>query len=129
MNKTSTDKIKLATPFLIWFRRCLPQTLQTQIRPYLDRPYQLALNILDCCDSSQPRTVREIAQLSGVAQETARQVLQTLKEGGMTFAASPTYGWQARLETDADLTALASFQVQLTAQEDTSEPAMTTQGL
>jgi hypothetical protein len=61
MNKTSTDKIKSATPFLIWFRQCSPQSLQAQVRPYLDRPYQLALNVLDCCDSPRPLKVEEIA--------------------------------------------------------------------
>ncbi len=100
MNKTSTDKIKSATPFLTWFRWCLPQSLQAKVRPYLDRPYQLAFNILDCCDSTQPRTVREIAKMAGVAQETARQVLQALKEGGMTFAVKPTQGWQAAQESN-----------------------------
>lgn len=100
MNKTSINKIRSATPFLIWFRRCLPHSLQMQVRPYLDRPYQLALNILDCCGSTQPLTVREIAQTAGVAQETARQVLQVLKEGGMPFAVSPARGWQAIQESD-----------------------------
>jgi hypothetical protein len=95
MNKTSADKIKLAVPFFIWFRRCLPQNLQTEVRPYLDSPYQLALNILDCCDSSQPLKVGAIAQSAGVARETARQVLQALREGGMPFVVSPTREWQA----------------------------------
>jgi hypothetical protein len=95
MNKTSTDKIRLATPFLVWFRRCLPQPLQAQVRPYLDRPYRLALTILDRCDSPQPVRVKEIAQLAEVAPQTAQQVLLALKEGGMKFAVSPTHGWQS----------------------------------
>lgn len=95
MNKSSTDKIKSAALFLVWFRRCLPQPLQDKIRPYLDSPYQLALKIIDCCDSAQPLTVKEIAQTVGVAQETARQILQALREGGMPFTVSPTREWQA----------------------------------
>jgi hypothetical protein len=106
MNKTSTDKIKSAAPFLIWFRRCLPQSLQGKVRPYLDRPYQLALNVLDCCDAAQPLTVREIAQSVGVAQETARQVLQALREGGMPFTVNPIRAWQATEE--AALTAFCA---------------------
>lgn len=101
MNRTSTDKIRSATPFLLWFRRCLPQNLQIRVQPYLDRPYQLALKVLDCCDSTQPLTVKEIAQLAGVAQETARQVLHSLKEGGMPFALIPTRGWQAIQDIDS----------------------------
>jgi hypothetical protein len=95
MNKTSFDKIKLATPFLIWFRRCLPPPLQRQVRPYLDRPYQLALGILDRAGGSEPLPVKEIARLANVAPQTARQVLLALQEGGMTFAVSPTRGWQS----------------------------------
>lgn len=94
MNRTSTDKIKSATPFLIWFRRCLPQPLQAKVRPYLDRPYQLALTILDCCDSSCPLPVKEIALAVGVAPQTVKQVLLALRDGGMTFAISPTHRWQ-----------------------------------
>jgi hypothetical protein len=94
MNKTSTDKIKSATCFLIWFRRCLPQGLQERIRPYLDSPYQVALKVMDGCESTRPLTVGEIAQSAGVAYESARQVLQALREGGMPFSVSPTREWQ-----------------------------------
>lgn len=125
MNKTSIAKIKSATPFLVWFRRYLPQPLQVKIRPYLDRPYQLALGILDCCDSAQPRTVREIAQLSGVAHETARQVLQTLKEGGMAFSVSPRQGWQALQDRETYLPASTTHPEQ-DAQGITPDPVIST---
>ncbi|HEY9736647.1 MAG TPA: hypothetical protein V6D06_10205 [Trichocoleus sp.] len=115
MNKTSTDKIKLATPFLMWFRRGLPRSLQAKIRPYLERPYQLALNLLDCCDSPRPLTVSEIAQSTGVAQETARQVLHALKEGGMPFAICPTKGWQT--VSDGAPSPLKALNAQLEFQE------------
>lgn len=132
MNKTSTDKIKSATPFLTWFRWCLPQSLQVKVRPYLDRPYQLAFHILDCCDSTQPRTVREIAQLAGVAQETARQVLQALKEGGMTFAVNPTQGWQAVQQSntlgDTFSDASTLLNPNLESQDTALEYSKTTQG-
>jgi hypothetical protein len=95
MNKTTTDKIKSATLFLIWFRRSLPQPLQARLRPYLDQPYQLALNVLDCCHSAQPLAVGDIARCAEVTRETARQVLLALKEGGMQFAVCPTQGWQS----------------------------------
>ncbi|WP_088889051.1 HTH domain-containing protein [Leptolyngbya ohadii] len=95
MNKTSTDKIKLATPFLIWFRCYLSIDLQAQVRPHLERPYQLALNILDSCEASRPLSVREIAERIGMSPETVRQVLLALKEGGMPFATCPGQGWQS----------------------------------
>jgi hypothetical protein len=94
VNKTSTDKISSATPFLIWFRRYIPANLQARICPYLDQPYRLALTILDCCNPNQPLEVGEIAQTAGVTKETTRQVLQALKAGGMTFATSPGRSWQ-----------------------------------
>jgi hypothetical protein len=104
MNQTSIDKIKSATPFLIWFRRCLPQPLQTQVRPYLDQPYQLALTILDCACGSQPLTVKEIAHSAGVAPQTTKQVLLALRESGMSFAITPTRGWQSNAaELSADV--------------------------
>lgn len=108
MNKTSTDKIRSATQFLIWFRRCLPHNIQAQMHPYLDQPYQLALNILDCCSSTQPLGVREIAQLAGVTRETARQVLLALKAGGMDTV-SPTRGWQPMEQKTLPPDSLTSF--------------------
>lgn len=127
MNKTSTDKIKLAAPFLIWFRRCLPQSLQIKVRPYLDSPYQLALNVLDCCDSTRPLTVREIAQVAGVAQETTRQVLQALKDGGLPFAVSPGRGWQAIREKDAKAGCLTLLTPGISSQESAAEFVTTKQ--
>lgn len=94
VNKTSTDKITSATPFLNWFRRCLPAQLQVRIRPFLDQPYQLALTVIDCCNPTQPLAVGDIAQSAKVSKETARQVLQALKDGGMNFAVTPTRNWQ-----------------------------------
>jgi hypothetical protein len=94
LNKTSTDKIRSATQFLIWFRYDLPQSLQASVRPYLDEPYQLALNVLDVCHSSQWLRVEDIAQKADVKRETARQVLLALKEGGMPLTVIPAQGWQ-----------------------------------
>jgi hypothetical protein len=94
MNKTSTNKIRSATPFLIWFLYSLSPEVQIQMRPYLDQPYQLALNILDCCSSTQLLTVEEISQPAGVTKETARQVLWALKEGGMPLAVCSPQKWQ-----------------------------------
>ncbi|MDX2232267.1 MAG: helix-turn-helix domain-containing protein [Leptolyngbyaceae cyanobacterium bins.349] len=131
MNKTSTDKITSATPFLIWFRRCVPANLQTPIRSYLDQPYQLALTILDCCNSTRPLMVREIAESAGVTYSTAQQVLRALKEGGMTFVASPSRSWQPveitplvpnvrAAEFDAPLTAV-EMPLSLTAPDHVSD--------
>ncbi|NJR48341.1 MAG: Rrf2 family transcriptional regulator [Leptolyngbyaceae cyanobacterium CSU_1_3] len=111
MNKTSSDKIKSATPFLIWFRRCLPQSLQVQVRPYLDRPYQLALTILDRCDAPQPIPVKDMAQTIGVSPQTVKQVLLALKEGGMTFAVSPTTSWQLSESDPPDVSLLETASV------------------
>ncbi|MGG6269018.1 hypothetical protein ACQ4M3_30800 [Leptolyngbya sp. AN03gr2] len=94
MNKTSTDKIRSATQFLVWFRRYLPDNLQAKVRPYLDEPYQLALKVLDVCHSGQRLRVEDIAQRAEVKRETARQVLRALKEGGMPLAVTPVQGWQ-----------------------------------
>lgn len=98
MNKTSTDKIKSATPFLVWFRRCLPLSLQAQVRPHLDRPCQLALNILDWCEEDYPLTLREIAQATGLSAPTVKQVLLALEAGGVPFVAKldscSSRGWQ-----------------------------------
>lgn len=111
VNKTSSDKIKSATPFLIWFRRCLPQSLQVQVRPYLDRPYQLALTILDRCDAPQPIPVKDMAQTIGVSPQTVKQVLLALKEGGMTFAVSPTTSWQLSESDPPDVSLLETASV------------------
>lgn len=72
----------------------MPGNLQAHIRPYLDQPYRLALTILDCCDSNRPLEVGAIAQSAGVTYSTARQVLQALKEGGLSFVMSPARSWQ-----------------------------------
>lgn len=125
MNKTSTDKIKSAVPFLIWFRRCLPLWLQIKVRPYLDSPYQLALNILDGCDTSQPLKVRVIAQSAGVAQETARQVLQALREGGMPFTVSPTREWQVGRSHADRSTSLNSIHLETPDLQELFEQVMT----
>jgi hypothetical protein len=94
LNKTSTDKIRTAAQFLLWFRSCLPHSQQAKMRPYLDQPYQLALSVLDCCHSSQRLRIDDIAQKAGVKRETARQVLLALKEGGMPLTVAPVQGWQ-----------------------------------
>ncbi|MCU0568796.1 MAG: hypothetical protein MUF49_19635 [Oculatellaceae cyanobacterium Prado106] len=94
MNKTSTDKIRSAAQFLVWFRYGLADEARSQIRPYLDRPYQLALTVLDCCSPTTPQRVSAIAQKVGVTRETVRQVLLALKEGGMPFNVCPNQGWQ-----------------------------------
>jgi len=87
VNKTSSDKIKLAARVLIWFRRRLFQSIQSKIQPYLDSAYQLAFNRLADCDETCPLIVKEVAEFAGVAQETARQALQPLRDGGETFKA------------------------------------------
>ena len=57
MNQKSVEKIQTATKFILWFRHCLPQPFQQVVRPYLAQPYQLALEILDCCSGEEPMTV------------------------------------------------------------------------
>ncbi|MDZ4873573.1 MAG: hypothetical protein CLLPBCKN_002969 [Chroococcidiopsis cubana SAG 39.79] len=53
------------------------------MRPYLAQPYQLALEILDCCSGEEPMTVETIAQKVAINKNTARQVLSALREGGL----------------------------------------------
>jgi biotin operon repressor len=117
VNKVSIDKIKSATPFLIWFRRCLPESQQAQVRPFLDRPYQLALTILDCCEAAEPLPVKDIAQAIGMSPHTVKQVLLALKDGGMTFTVSPTKNWQL---SQAELPTPTSFESSLLATVSTA---------
>ncbi|HCF26800.1 MAG TPA: hypothetical protein DEV81_06240 [Cyanobacteria bacterium UBA11049] len=94
MNQRSLEKIRSATPFLLWFHCSVPQETQQVIRHYLDEPYQLALKLIECCSDSQPFTIKEIAQKASLHTGTVRQVLNALRSGGMLFALSPTKSWQ-----------------------------------
>ncbi|MDX2230310.1 MAG: helix-turn-helix domain-containing protein [Leptolyngbyaceae cyanobacterium bins.349] len=93
MNQTSLEKIQAAAVFLRYFRRCLPTNIQAIVRPYLDQPYQLALNILDCCDGPDGCTAEEIAQRLTISKSSVRQVLSALREGGLVFMVSAAKGW------------------------------------
>lgn len=93
MNQTSLEKIQAASTFLRYFRRCLPHNIQTIVRPYLDQPYQLALNILDCCEDSACCTTEAIAQRLNLSKSSVRQVLAALREEGLVFMASTSKGW------------------------------------
>lgn len=95
MNQKSVEKIQAATKFLLWFRYCLPQAFQKAVRPYLAQPYQLALEILDCCSADEPVSVEAIAQKVDVNKNTARQVLSALRDGGLIFTMSTTRGWKS----------------------------------
>lgn len=93
MNQTSLEKIQTASSFLRYFRCSVPIALQAQIRPYLDQPYQLALNILDCCEDIDGCTTEAIAQRLAISKSSVRQVLSALREGGLVFTTSPAKGW------------------------------------
>ncbi|MFW6357770.1 MAG: hypothetical protein ACOC0N_00930 [Chroococcales cyanobacterium] len=93
MNKSSVVKIQSAAEFLMWFRCTLPQPIQAMIRPYLDQPYQLALNVLDCC-SETPQTIAEITEKVKINPETTRQVLKALQNGGVSLTISSTNCWE-----------------------------------
>lgn len=93
MNSKSLEKIQAATPFLKWFRQYFPQSVQSQIRPYLDQPYQLALNVMDCCNGSEYRSMEEIAAAAKVNKSTACQVLSALRNGGLVIMISTSGGW------------------------------------
>lgn len=105
MNQTSLAKIQTASTFLRYFRRCVPLPLQAQIRPYLDQPYQLALNILDCCEEMEGCTTEAIAQRLDLSKSSVRQVLSALRDGGLVLLASPAKGWMP-LEIESLETAL-----------------------
>ncbi|BAZ42147.1 hypothetical protein NIES4101_81150 [Calothrix sp. NIES-4101] len=94
MNQNSLDKIRSSAKFILWFRSVLPSEIQQIIRPYLDQPYRLALNILDCCDRDNPITIDAIAQEINLNRETTRQVLKALESGGMKFNVSRARSWQ-----------------------------------
>lgn len=94
MNPKSLEKIQTATPFLKWFRQCFPESVQNRIRPYLDQPYQLALRLMDCCDGSEYCSMEEIATAAAVSKNTACQVLNVLREGGLVVMISTASGWQ-----------------------------------
>lgn len=59
-------------------------------RPYLDEPYQLALNILDQMRDGVPRTCQEIAALieSRPHFQSINQALMALERGGIIFQRS-----------------------------------------
>ncbi|MEA5569673.1 hypothetical protein [Calothrix sp. UHCC 0171] len=94
MNQNSLDKIRSSAKFILWFRSVLPSEIQQIIRPYLDQPYRLALNILDCCDRDNAITIDAIAQETSLNRETTRQVLKALESGGMKFNVSRARSWQ-----------------------------------
>ena len=93
MNSKSLEKIQAAAPFLRWFRQYFPQSVQSRIRPYLDQPYQLALNVMDCCNGSEYRSMEEIAAAAKVSKSTACQVLSALRNGGLVIMISTSAGW------------------------------------
>lgn len=87
MNKTSVEKIKRAARFL---RTPIAQ----QARGYLASPLETALKVLDAFADGKPHTYEEIAEDTGFAINTVKQVLQALEEGGYGFIKSPTLGYQ-----------------------------------
>jgi len=93
VNQTSLEKIQAASTFLRYFRRSVPANTQALIRPYLDQPYQLALNILDCCEDPNCCTPEAIAQRLAISKSSVRQVLSALREGGLVFMAGTSKGW------------------------------------
>lgn len=99
MNSKSLEKIQAAAPFLKWFRQYFPNGVQSRIRPYLDQPYQLALNVMDCCNGSEYRSMEEIAAAAKVNKNTACQVLSALRNGGLVIMVS-TPGGLCPLEAD-----------------------------
>lgn len=93
MNAKTLAKIEAAAPFLLQFRCEMSTPLQTQIAPYLDRPYQLALKILDCCLDGTPRSIEEIATQTGINKVTVRQVLTVFQNNGIPLQTQPKR-WQ-----------------------------------
>ena len=108
MNQKSLEKIQAATSFLRWFRSCSPDSIQNQVRPYLDQPYQLALRLMDCCNSSEYHSLEEIAAAAKVSKNTARQVLNALRDSGLVAIVSTSKGWHPfeidRVAESSDLT-------------------------
>lgn len=97
----SLEKIKNATEFFIWYRQLLPKSVQIEIHAYLDQPYQLALKILNCCCEVEYCTLEEIAQKAEISKDTARQIINALKDGGTILTISTAKGWKI-LEVGVD---------------------------
>lgn len=101
MYHKSLEKIKNATEFFIWYRQKLPKSVQMEIHPYLDQPYQLALKVLNCCCSVEYYTLEEIAQRAEISKDTARQIINALKDGGTILTINTAKGWKI-IEVGAD---------------------------
>jgi biotin operon repressor len=97
----SLEKIKNATEFVIWYRQKLPKSIQMEIQPYLDQPYQLALKILNYCCSVEYCKLEEIAQKLEISKDTTRQIIKALKDGGTIFTINTAKGWKV-LEVGVD---------------------------
>lgn len=82
MNPKILEKIRAVAILLRWFRSYLLISAQNHIRPYLDQPYQLALKLMDGCNSSKYGSMEESAVAAKVSKNTARQVLSVLREMG-----------------------------------------------
>lgn len=93
VNFKSVEKIRNGANFLVWFRG-LPLNLQKQVLPHLAQPYQTALNLLDCCNQLEYYTLAELAQTAQISENTARQVIKALRDGGMVFTVETAKGWK-----------------------------------
>jgi uncharacterized protein YerC len=60
-------------------------------RGYLDAPLETALKVIDCFADGKPHDYEEISEMSGIHQNTVRQIIRALEIGGyplqFTYAA------------------------------------------
>lgn len=97
MNQKTSSKIACAAPFLV-------TASAVECRDYLDRPYRLALDILEVLrEGKQWYKSCEIAQHlmdtnndyreKGLNPGTVCQVLQALRKGSVALSSHPKQGW------------------------------------
>jgi hypothetical protein len=100
MYSRTLGAIAEASDFLTYFRK-LPRAQQDMIAPHLNEPQQMALKVLDCCSELEGQSVKAIASLAQLHQESARAILKTL-EGTLVAAESTATGKLWKLQTSAN---------------------------
>jgi hypothetical protein len=76
--KIFTKKIREAAKFLA------TPTAQAA-RGYLDLPLESTLKVLDCFADGLPHSYEEIAEMIGMHDQTVRQIIRALDEGGYSL--------------------------------------------
>jgi predicted transcriptional regulator len=81
MNQDTIEHLKNATPEIIKFRG-LAKNEQDWLYPLLQKRIRTALDLLSTIEN-KPRTYHEIAELTELNENTVKQILYALDEGGL----------------------------------------------